>query len=200
MKSLKFSLLAGIAAISFASCNNASETNTNSDSVITTDPSTTTGTTTATPMDHTGATMDTASLEVPAPVRTSFEKKYANASNTRWGRYSMTDDDYKDMYPDTDLDTSDYQVNYRWNDADYTAWYDAEGNWIRTSGSIANDKLPIAINKSIEKEYAGYNVVKVDEENYKGGTKYRIKLEKGDEKVKIHVTSSGEILKLKEKS
>ncbi|MEP6513474.1 MAG: PepSY-like domain-containing protein, partial [Parafilimonas sp.] len=152
------------------------------------------------PVDNTAVNMNLDAAAVPMTVRTSFEKKYPQATNPKWAKYQPMEDSYKDMYPDMDLDTSDYWVIYTWNDIDYMTWYDTSGDWIRTTNTITNDKLPAAINTAIQKDYAGYNIVKVEEEMDKGEKKYEVKLEKGDEKIKLHFRPSGEIIKAKTKS
>jgi hypothetical protein len=141
----------------------------------------------------------TVNIVVPDVVRSSFETKYPDATNTTWLRATAMQDDYKDMYSNTNIDTSNYYATYRWNDIDYYAWYTPAGEWIKTTSTINNDKLPEAVTSEIRHRYEGYEIVKVDEHTYLDGIKYEVKLRKGDEKIKIHLTPTGEILKLKEK-
>lgn len=141
----------------------------------------------------------TVNIVVPDQVNSAFMAKYPGASNTTWLKYTPEQDEYKDMYSSADIDTSNYYATYRLNDTDYFTLYTPAGEWIRTTSTINNDKLPSVVVSSIRKEYEGYEIIKVDEHTYNDGNKYEVKLRKGDEKVKINLTSAGEILKLKEK-
>ncbi len=193
MKQLKVFLFGGICSVGLWACNDTPEA-TDTESTVTTS---TMNESTA-EVDNTSVDMDTAM--VPTTVRSSFTTKYSDANNTRWSRYKPEDDGYRDTYQEEQLDTSVFQVDYRYKDNDYRAWYDTQGQWIGTMYYIPVEQVPTDVKSAVEKAYSGYNIVKVGEEEYKGGKKYDIKLEKGDEKIKIHVTSSGEILKYKEKS
>ncbi len=193
MKPLKVLLISGLCSVGLWACNDTNEASDTESSVTTT-----TMNESSAEVDNTAVDMDTAM--VPTTARSSFSTKYSNASNTRWGRYQPENDGYNDTYQEAQLDTSVFEVNYRYNDNDYRSWYDSQGAWLGTMYYIPVEQVPMDVKTAVEKAYSGYNIVKVGEEEYKDGKKYDIKLEKGDEKIKIHVTSSGEILKYKEKN
>ena len=145
--------------------------------------------------------VNTTTVEVPAATRTSFESKYPGASNVRWSHYNSDVDrstlDASDWR--YNLDTSDYEVMFNWNGDDYYAWYD-DGSWIRASSPVKDHaKLPAAVNETIRKEYAGYEIVEVDKEHDKDRTTYEIDLKKGDDKMKVHVDENGKVVKAKGK-
>jgi hypothetical protein len=135
---------------------------------------------------------------VPDNVRISFQTKYPQAVNPMWYKYQDMKDDYTDTYIGY-YDPNNYYVTYRTNDVDYISWYSPTGEWVMTTNTISNDKLPAAALKALQQSYNGYTVVKVDEEHYNGGTRYDVKLRKGEEKLKIHVTADGQVLKAKDK-
>ena len=185
----KFGLLL-LAGFFFAACNDDSKTaeSTTEDS---TNLTTTTGGSTATDANAGYA-------DVPATTRTSFETKYPGATNVTWRRYNPdnyktdTDDDWR-----KNLDTSDYEVSFRFNDVDYWAWYD-NGEWhYETMKLKDHSKLPAAVNAAIQKNYKDYTITEVDVENDKNRKVYEVDLEKGGEKWNIHFDENGKVVKSK---
>ena len=140
----------------------------------------------------------TRTVEVPAATRTTFEAKYPTASNVNWSHYQIT------MVPVEwewtgwpAMDTNDYVASFNMDGSDYWVWYDDGGSWIGTVTKINNSDLPPAVNKMLQSQYAGYTVVSVEKENNKDRTAYEIKMEKGNDKMKLLVDENGRILKKK---
>lgn len=140
-------------------------------------------------------------MDAPENVKASFQTKYPDASGTQWTRYDPADDEgYKDEFQEAKLDTSYYKVRYNRNGVEYVTYYNPSGSWVRTLFPVENDKVPASIHTTIQKDYSGYSVVKVEEEDDDDGKKYEVKLKKGEDKLKLHFNSSGEVLKYKEKA
>ena len=135
---------------------------------------------------------------VPDNVRVTFQTKYPQATNVVWYKYQDMNDEYTDTYPGY-YDPNDFYVTYRNDNTDYVTWYSPKGEWVMTTNTITSDKLPPAALKALQQSYNGYTISKVDEDVYSGGTRYDIKLTKGNEKLKIHITADGQILKVKDK-
>ena len=136
---------------------------------------------------------------VPDNVRVTFQAKYPQATNVVWYKVQdMKDDEFTDTYPGL-YDPSDYYVTYNTDGTEYVTWYSPTGEWVMTTNTISSDKLPAPALKSLQDAYNGFTIVKVDEDRYNGGTRYDVKMTKGDEKVKVHVTADGQILKVKDK-
>ena len=135
---------------------------------------------------------------VPDNVRVTFQAKYPQATNVAWYKYEDMKDEYTDTYPDF-YDPANYYVVYRNDNVDYVSWYSPAGEWVMTTNTITSDKLPPAALKTLQDSYNGYTIVKVDEDHYSGGIRYDVKMTKGDEKLKVHITADGQILKLKDK-
>ena len=186
MKRLSILLAAGL-SLGMLACNDDADTA----------DSTTDSTSTAIATDNTG-TAGTASgtIEVPAATRTTFETKYPQASNVQWRRYSRaTGDNPQPSDWNYNLDSSDYEVSFRFNDMDYMAWYN-DGNWLRSSTRVSDvASLPGKINDVIKKEYPGFTVVEVDKEEYGDGHQYEVELKKDTANWKIHITPNGHITK-----
>lgn len=152
-------------------------------------------TATVTPADN------SATVEVPAPTRTSFEAKYPNASNVKWSHYTPEADKSTMEASDWNynLDANDYYVTFDWDGVPYYAWYD-DGNWIRATTPIKDhSKLPAAVNDAIRSKFAGYEITEVDREHDKDRTTYEVDLKKGDDKLKVHFDENGKVVKQKGK-
>ena len=196
MKSSISIILSACVAVAVMSCNDTSTTDsTTTDSASNTYSTTDTSTARA---DNTAVV----TVEAPAPVRTTFETKYKDATNVTWRMYTpvstTTPMDEWDYY--YDLDTSYYQVNYNWNDLDYMAWYNPKGDWIKSYTKMENNSgLPDAINKVINSKFNGYKITEIEIEDRKKGMSYEVDLESGTDKKKVVFSPSGAILKQKDK-
>lgn len=187
MKFRNLVFMAG-ALIAFSSCgeNSTSETTTKD---------------TVAGASNTASTPAPSPVNVPEATKTHFESKYSNASNVTWSNYNepvSTIEWEWTAWPV--LDANDYVVSYDWNGMDYYAWYDQDGNWIGSSGTMADiSGLPTAVSNTVKKEFSGYTVTSVDKENDKDREAYEVKMEKGDDKMKALISSDGTVLKKKGK-
>jgi len=155
-----------------------------------------TSVTTVAPADHTSAPVQ---VEVPAPTKTHFETTYPNATNVTWSRYEQPVANIEwewTAWPM--LDTNDYVVTYDWDGADYYAWYDQDGNWIGTTGTVADIAgLPTTVSNTVKSQFSGFTVTSIDKENDKNREAYEIKMEKGEDKMKALIAADGTVLKKK---
>lgn len=190
MKTFFIILSAGM-TLSFMSCGDDAGT------TIASDTDTTENTTTTASQPADGSVVD---ANIPTTTRTTFETKYPNASNVKWRKYQreqgeevdQTDWNYK-------LDTSDYEVSFRFNDVDYMAWYD-DNNWVRSATKLSDHAtLPAAVTNAIKTEFPGFSIYEVDKEDRSDGVLYEIELKKGEEKWKAHFTPEGKVTKKKKK-
>ncbi len=131
---------------------------------------------------------------VPAPVKTTYDNKYAKAENVKWSSYKPVTADSLEM------DNDYYYVTYRWNYIPYEAWYKADGNLVREEEIIYlpnSGDMPKAIVRSIMLKYPGYEIAEKDKENDKDIEMYEVELHKGNEKVKVRFLLNGEIYTVK---
>lgn len=138
----------------------------------------------------------------PDVVVSSFRAKYPDAINVTWSPYDRVQVPIDwEMTGWTPLDAGDYVVEFDAGGQHYYAWYDASGKWIGSSSMLANHgDLPKAVRDLLVKKYNGYTITKVEREYDDAGTKYEIKLKKGDDdEVKLHLSEQGAVLKEKKK-
>lgn len=130
--------------------------------------------------------------KVPDSVEMSFKKKYPKVLTPQWIEYTPVQSDEMPM------DKTYYSVHFTDNGADMTTWFDNMGDWVRTSTVIPGDsRLPDPVNKALNAQYPDYKIESISKDNDKNTEVYKIKMNKGDDKVKLKITPQGEIVKLK---
>ncbi|MGG9971982.1 PepSY-like domain-containing protein [Ferruginibacter sp. SUN002] len=138
-------------------------------------------------------------VEVAPIVQTKFIERYPAASDVQWVRYQdvpVTDADWN-LMDWASLDTTDYAAKYVIDKKDYWSWYTPQGEWISTVSTIESTEVPAAVNKTLQSQFPGYTITFVNKENYKNKTAYKVKLEKGDDKMKVVMDENGSIMKQK---
>lgn len=137
-----------------------------------------------------------AQVTVPDNLRTAFQTKYPTATNITWSPYKAYDRINWEWTGWPSMDSTYYSVNYTIDDRTHWGWWDRNMNWIGST-SIVEDStmLPDAVKSALAKNYSGYRIRSIDEENDKDRIAYEIKLEKGDARARILIDKNGRILK-----
>lgn len=156
----------------------------------------TTETTTSTDNSSPSTYTQNNSVNVPDNVRNAFQTKYPTASDVTWSPYKQYDRINWEWTGWPSMDSSYYAVNYKLDNRTHWGWWDRNMNWIGSTSTIEDSTmLPDAVKKAIAKNYNGYRIKSIDEENDKDRTAYEIKLEKGDATARILIDKNGRILK-----
>ena len=135
-----------------------------------------------------------------AEMTTDFTTRFPNSTEATWYRYDP--EARVEVYPtdwDYNMDATDYEVKFKMDGTEYSAWYD-NGKWVRTESMTMNTnttKLPANINDLLKTQYSGYTVKDVETEQSSARTVYEIELAKGNEKCKVFYTAEGAIIKKK---
>ena len=135
-----------------------------------------------------------------AEMTTDFTTRFPNSTEVVWYRYDP--EARVEVYPtdwDYNMDATDYEVKFKMDGTEYSAWYD-NGKWVRTESMTMNTnttKLPANINDLLKTQYNGYTVKDVETEQSSTRTVYEIELAKGNEKCKVFYTAEGAIIKKK---
>ena len=153
----------------------------------------TTGVAVTPPARFEGTAVKVSADSVPAPVSASFKQKYPKVLTPEWVYYTPVESD------ELPMDDTYYYVQFSDNGEDYTSWWNDEGEWVKTATIIpaGDPRLPVAVNKTINAMYGDYTIEEISKENDKNMDMYKIKLRKGDDKVKVKILPNGEIFKLK---
>lgn len=145
---------------------------------------------------NTSNPVTTTPVNVPDNVRTDFQTRYPTATEVTWSPYKPYDRINWDWTGWPVMDTTYYSVRYTIDNRPYWSWWDRNMNWIGSVGILEDStKLPEPVKNTIAKNYSGYRITSIDEENDKDRTAYEIKLEKGDARAKLLIDKNGTILK-----
>lgn len=149
----------------------------------------------------TSTSANAAYADVPTTIQTSFTTQYPSAANVVWSGYDVAlvpiDWELTDWPV---LGSNDYMVRYDLDNSKYYSWYDANGNWVGTA-YVVNDHnaLPSAVTTTLNSQYPGYSITSLQRESWKDHMAYEIKMENGNNKVKLLVDDNGTIIKQKTK-
>lgn len=138
----------------------------------------------------------------PTNIVTSFRTKYPSATNITWSPYDkVTPPIDWEMSGWSALKPGAYVAEFDLDGQHYYAWYDASGTWIGSSSLLANHgDLPKAVRDVLVSKYNGYTIDKVEREYDDKRMVYELRLKKtDDDKVKLHVSEQGVVLKEKKK-
>lgn len=114
---------------------------------------------------------------------------------------------FKDMYPDArdvewEAERGLWQVSFETGTPpavkEHEAWYDANGNWIRTETDILASELPQSVKDAIAaSEYASAVILHDDIEyvTTPSGDYYSLELMYNGVKIRLNVTEGGEVSK-----
>lgn len=114
---------------------------------------------------------------------------------------------FKDMYPDArdvewEAERGLWQVSFETGTPpavkEHEAWYDANGNWIRTETDILASELPQSVKDAIAaSEYASAVILHDDIEyvTTPAGDYYSLELMYNGVKIRLNVTEGGEVAK-----
>lgn len=195
MKLFKNIVIIAAAGLFAVSCNNQKN---DEEVVVTTDSSTIVQSDAPVAMDVNdfdrtdGISKPVMEADVPAPVKTTFTAKYPKVTKAEWLSYEPSD------WDEWTVDRKYYFVKYNDQGTEYFNWYDADGNWVKSSTKITGDpNLPDAINKTINEKFPGYTIAEIDKENDKDRDMYEVELHNGEKKAKLKILMNGEIFKQK---
>lgn len=78
---------------------------------------------------------------VPAAVKSSFQKQYPDAKEVKWEK-----------------ENGNYEAEFEQTETDYSVLLDASGNILETEIEISSDALPAKAKEYISKNYAGQKI------------------------------------------
>jgi hypothetical protein len=117
--------------------------------------------------------------KVPSQVGKAFRAKFPAASQDSW---SMED-------------AHTYEVDFFNGKKKQSANFDDTGKWLETETEIGINQAPTAVVKSFMKDFGGFNIQEVDEQENPDGTNYEITIIKGSQSFDLLYSAKGELLK-----
>ncbi len=124
-------------------------------------------------------------VDLPEKVKTIFSKKFPDAKKVRWEKENDTE----------------WEAEFYLNGKEYSAAYNNDGKWLETEYEINSTEIPEAVLKTLEIEFADFEIEESEIVKNPKGKFFEFELEKeeGDEDIEIEVliTTSGKIINRK---
>lgn len=115
--------------------------------------------------------------DVPASVKSSLEKNY-----------SVKDADW-------DKEGENYEASFEQKGTEISIVFDANGSILETEREIKKSELPIAIQNTLKKDYAGFEIEEAARIETKGVITYEAEVEKGKMFLDLVFDANGKLLK-----
>lgn len=115
--------------------------------------------------------------DVPASVKGSLEKNYAIKS------------------ADWDKEGDNYEASFEQKGTEISIVFDANGSILETEREIKTSELPIAIQDTLKKDYAGFEIEEAARIETKGVVTYEAEVEKGKMSLDLIFDATGKLLK-----
>jgi hypothetical protein len=117
--------------------------------------------------------------KVPAVVTSAFKTKFPTVTKTTWEMENKTE----------------FEANFKSNAVETSANFDNTGKWLETETELKVSALPIAIQSTLKKDFAGFKINEASKiESVKHGNCYEAEIEKGEETFDILFTADGKVL------
>jgi creatinine amidohydrolase/Fe(II)-dependent formamide hydrolase-like protein len=115
---------------------------------------------------------------VPANVKAKFKALYPHAENVKW-----------------DVEKPNYEVNFEADDTETSLLFNAKGNVVEVETALEEDDMPEVIEKSVEKNFPGWELKEGAKIVRGGKTTYEAELEKGEKKMDAIFSPDGKLVK-----
>lgn len=116
---------------------------------------------------------------VPEAVKMAFQEKYPGENDPDW---KQDENGY-------------WESNFKKDGEEYRADFNSDGSWIETESSIKEDKLPAAIRKQIEKNYADYEITEIERvENSQKGLFYDVEFKQDGKNKDVEFKEDGTVI------
>jgi len=116
---------------------------------------------------------------VPAKVKTAFEQKFPHATNISWDKENATE----------------WEAEFKMDGKEYSANFDANGNWKETEYEISKSEIPAAVKATLDKDFKGYKIEEAEISETSAGTVYEFQLEKGNTEMEVAISPNGKLIK-----
>ena len=124
------------------------------------------------------------SINVPAPVKAAFAKRFPKAQEPKWEME----------------DKKDYEADFKQDGNKWSACFAPDGAWLETEHAIKADALPEAVRKAIAAKYADHQLKEAEQAETPKGTMYEVEFAKGEHEMEVVFAADGTVVKTKEEN
>jgi hypothetical protein len=119
--------------------------------------------------------------DLPAKVKTSFEQKFSGAQKVKWGKENATE----------------WEAEFTLSGKEYSANFNADGTWLETEYKISEKEIPVAVTKTLSKEFPGYKLLESEVSETAKGKVFEFEVQTGKTKMEVAVSADGTLIKKK---
>ncbi|HEY5748740.1 MAG TPA: PepSY-like domain-containing protein [Chryseolinea sp.] len=120
--------------------------------------------------------------KVPATVKAALIKRFPAAKQVAWEKE----------------DARAYEAKFTVGDNKQSANFDEDGKWLSTETNLKKTDIPAAIQSSIAKNFAGFDIADPEKVESPEGVSYKMKLKKEGKKLEVVFLPDGTVKKQKE--
>ena len=125
-----------------------------------------------------------AALNVPAPVKAAFAKRFPKAEGPQWEME----------------DKKDYEADFKLDGNKWSACFAPDGAWLETEHAIKADALPEAVRNAITAKYADQELKEAEQAETPKGTVYEVEFAKGEHEMEVVFSADGTVMRSKEEN
>jgi len=118
---------------------------------------------------------------VPAKIKTAFDQKFPTAKKVKWEKENE----------------KEWEAEFKMEGKDYSANFDANGNWLETEYEIEENEFPAAVQQTLDKEFSGYEIEEAECSEKANGKFYEFSIEKGETELEVLIAPDGTVIKKK---
>ena len=116
--------------------------------------------------------------KVPAQTKAKFKALYPHAEKVKW-----------------DVEKTDYEVNFEADDVETSLLFNSKGDIVEVETALEEDDLPGVVEKSVEKNFKGWEIKEAAKIVRNGKTTFEAELEKGEKMMDAIFTPNGKLVK-----
>jgi hypothetical protein len=117
--------------------------------------------------------------DLPAKVKTNFDQKFKGAQKVKWGKENATE----------------WEAEFTMNNKEYSANFNANGTWLETEYKIGEKEIPVAVTKTLVKEFPGYKLLKSEVSETAKGKVFELEVQTGKTKMEVAINAEGTLIK-----
>lgn len=115
---------------------------------------------------------------VPAGVQSAFESKFPAAKKVKWEKESE----------------SEWEAEFTKAGKEYSANFLTDGSWVETEYEIKKSEIPSLVQKTLDGEFAGYEVEEAEVSETIDGKLYEFELEGEGSELEVTIDGSGKVI------
>ncbi|MBI1286265.1 MAG: hypothetical protein GC178_01690 [Flavobacteriales bacterium] len=115
----------------------------------------------------------------PKAVEAAFHKKFPDAQNAKWDKEN----------------DKEWEAEFKMNGKEYSANFLNDGTWQETEYEIKRSEIPASVQKTLDTEFAGYDIEEAEISEKNEGTFYEFELEKGESDIEVAMDANGKVVK-----